>query len=230
MLKIKKAEKKIVFFDFDGVIADSFDVVFWINNDSRVKTKDDFANLFDGNINDWKKGASYGPDEIKKIDDEFFARYISKMGEVKVFPGMKETARELAGSYTLIIISSMLASLVKDFLERNDMLRYFEEFESDNVVYANKTERIKKVFKKYGIGPKDCVFITDTLGDMREASSCGVSSIGVAWGFQKKENLLGAKPFKIVENPKELILAVYDYFKTLELPGLSIAGTRGERK
>ena len=211
---MKKTKRKIIFLDFDGVIADSFDVVFAINNDPRVKTKDDFANLFAGNINDWKKDTSCGPDEIKRIDDEFFARYIPEMAKVKIFPGMKEAVGELAGSHTLIIVSSVISGIIKDFLERNDMLRYFEKFDGDNIVHVDKTERIKKVLKKYGVGPKDCIFITDTLGDMREAAGCGIASIGVAWGFQKKEDLLKAKPFKMVKKPKELFKAVSDYFET----------------
>lgn len=215
---MEKIKRKIVFFDFDGVIADTFDIGFEINKqiDGKIKTKDDYRELFNGNINDWKKNSSYSEAEIKKADDEFFARWTIKMAKANVFPGIKDAVRELAKSYTLIIISSTIASPIRDFLERNGIFSYFEQFSGDRVVHSDKAERIKRTFKKYGVGPKYCVFITDTLGDMREATSCGISSIGVAWGFQKKESFRRAKPFKIVEKPKDLFFAVSDYFKTLE--------------
>ena len=93
------------------------------------------------------------------------------------------------------------------------MRSFFEKLDGDMIVHNNKTERINNAFEKYGVGPKDCVFITDTLGDMREAASCGIPSIGVTWGFHKKNNLEKGNPFKIAETPEELIEAVADYFK-----------------
>ena len=212
-----KKRKKIIFFDFDGVIADTFDVNFGITKqmDPGVKTKDDFRNLFNGNINDWKKGSSLDEAGIKKIDDEFFARYVPKMAAIRVFPGMREAVKELAKSYTLVIISSSIASAIKDFLERNDMIHCFEKFAVDNIVHNGKTDRIKKAFKKNRVEPKDCVFVTDTLGDMLEAANCGITSIGVSWGFQKKKSLLKANPFKIAEDSKELVSAISEYFKTV---------------
>jgi phosphoglycolate phosphatase len=217
-VKNKEAKRKIIFFDFDGVIADSFSVLFEINKqiNPKIKTKDDYSNLFDGNINDWKKTSSKSQEEIKKADDDFFARYAAQMANVKVIPGMEDAVRELAKPYALIIISSTITSLIDGFLRSNRMLSYFEEFDGDEIVHNNKTERIAAALEKYGAQPGDCIFITDTLGDMREAARCGIASIGVEWGVQKKENLRKANPFRIVEKPEELFQAVSDYFNTLK--------------
>ena len=208
-------KKKIILFDFDGVIADSFDIGFKINKiiDPKVVTKKDFQGLFDGNINDWVKDTPYGEEEIKKINDDFFAKYIPQMKKVKMFPGMKEVIAELAKTYTLLIVSSTIISPIRDFLNRNNILSYFNDIVGSNFVDANKTERIKMVFEKYGVDAKDCVFITDTLGDIREAASLGIQSIGVAWGFQGKENLLKGKLLSIAEKPKDLLDIVSNYFK-----------------
>jgi len=215
MVKIKK----IIFFDFDGVIADSFGIAFEIGKQKNtgIKSDDDFRNLFNGNINDWKKDFYGSIEEIKKIDDEFFALIAPKMSEVNLFPDMEKVIKELAKSHGLVVVSSTRSDLVNDFMERNGILQYFDEFGGDKIVHTNKTERIKEVFNKYGVGPDNCVFITDTLGDMREAANCGVSSIGVSWGYQKKENFFAAKPYAIVEKPTELLSAVLEYFKKAEV-------------
>lgn len=207
-------KKKIILFDFDGVIADSFDIAFEINKiiDSNVTTRENFRKLFDGNIVDWAM-KSIPKKELERINREFWKRHIPQMKKVKIFPDMKEVIMELAKKYTLLIISSTIISRIRDFLEGNDMLSYFDDIVGNNFIDANKTERMKMVFKKYAVEIKDCIFITDTLGDMREAASLKVQSIGVSWGFQKKENLLKGEPFSIAEKPKELLSIVSNYFK-----------------
>ena len=208
-------KRKIVLFDFDGVIADTFDLNFNINRkiDPGIKTEDDYRKRFDGNINNWEKDLGRSEGEIKKADEEFLSRYIPVMAGANVFGGMREILSELEKSYILIIISSTVASLVNEFLERNDLGCYFEKLDNSKIIHRNKTDRVKKVFEKYGVGPEDCVFITDTLGDMREAAGCGVGSIGVAWGFQKKESLIMGNPSGIAENPAGLPVLIADYFK-----------------
>ena len=202
-------------FDFDGVIADTFDLNFNINRkiDPGIKTEDVYRKRFDGNINNWEKDLGRSEEEIKKADEEFLSCYIPGMAGANVFGGMREILSELEKSYILIIISSTVASLVNEFLERNDLGCYFEKLDSSRIIHRNKTDRVKKVFDKYGVGPEDCVFITDTLGDMREAAGCGVGSIGVAWGFQKKESLIMGNPSGIAENPAGLPVLIADYFK-----------------
>lgn len=209
-----KMKRKIILFDFDGVIADTFDICFGINKqiNPKIRVEDDYTKLFDGNINDWKKDTPLGEEEVKKSDDDFFIRYIPKLAGAEVFPGMKEALGELAKSYILIIISSTIASPIKDFLAVNGLTDYFEKFNGDMVVHNNKSDRIKKVLEKYRAAPNDCVFVTDTQGDMREAAECGIGSIGVEWGFQKAEDLTKGSPFLIVKKPEGLLAAIDDFF------------------
>ena len=207
-------KKKIIFFDFGGVIADSFDIAFKVNKiiDPKIVSEKDYRKLFDGNIVDWAI-KSTPKEELERIDREFWKRYIPQMKKVKIFPGMKKVITELTKTHILLIISSTIISPIRDFLERNNIYSYFDNIVGNNFIDANKTERMKMVFKKYKIEPKDCLFITDTLGDIKEASSLGVQSVGVAWGFQGKGNLLKGNPVSIAEKPKELLDIVSDYFK-----------------
>lgn len=208
-------KKKIILFDFDGVIADSFDLVFEVNKiiDRNIVNENDFRRLFDGNIYDHiTKGALVKKEAAERIGKEFFKIYIPRMKEVKIVPGMEKVITELSKRYILLIISSTIASPINEFLKNHGVQSYFDEIVKGDVYHTDKVERIKMVFEKYQAEPKDCVFVTDTLGDMKEASSVGVSSIGVTWGFQEKENLLKGKPFKIVEKPEDICVAVASYF------------------
>lgn len=57
---------------------------------------------------------------------------------------------------------------------------------------------------QFGVSENESLFITDTLGDMREAANAGLKSIGVSWGFQRRETLLKGDPHAIVDTPEEL--------------------------
>jgi len=203
-------KNKIILFDFDGVIIDSFEAAFRVVKmvDPSI-TKERCQSFFDYNINDWKKGLS--EEEIRRGDEEFFGRYLPTLERARVFPGMEKVIAELGKKHTLLIISSTISSSIRTFMERNKMTEYFNDI-MGNEVHEDKAEKIKMVFEKYGVEPKDCLFITDTLGDMKEATSVGVQSVGVAWGFQEKENLLKGKPLSIAKKPEELLNIVSNYF------------------
>ncbi len=63
----------------------------------------------------------------------------------------------------------------------------------------SKVEKFRMMEEKYGVRKNDMLFITDTLGDIREADKAGVPTIAVTWGahdtsyFHREphENLIG---------------------------------------
>jgi phosphoglycolate phosphatase-like HAD superfamily hydrolase len=83
-----------------------------------------------------------------------------------------------------------------------------------NDVHASKVEKIRMVFSKYNTDAEHCVFVTDTLGDIREANVLNVKSIGVSWGFHEKERLEIGNPFKIIYKPGELLRVINDAFSS----------------
>jgi len=51
----------------------------------------------------------------------------------------------------------------------------------------------------------EVVLITDTVGDVREASNCGVRVIGVAWGMHSSDALLAAGAESVALWPQEIL-------------------------
>jgi len=68
------------------------------------------------------------------------------------------------------------------------------------------------VFSKYNTSAGRCVFITDTLGDIREAKEHETGIVACPWGFHTREMLEEGIPFRIVNKPADLSDAVADYF------------------
>lgn len=196
-----------VLFDFDGVIVDSFGISY----DARSKiypiiTQDEYRQFFDGNIYDASKKF---PEKI--VDIDFFKLYTPELMRLPIVEGMKEVLEKLQKDYSLVLISSTLASSIEDYLKQNNLARYFCEIMGPEA-HKNKNIKIQMLFDKYVFGKDDCIFITDTLGDIKEAAQCSVESIGVTWGFHKKENLQKGNPFAIVETPEELFKTIHRFF------------------
>ena len=202
---------RFIFFDFDGVIADSFAVALDVHKIiCPDMTEDDYRKMFEGNVNDWESAVSHN--ENCRHDIDWFATYVPRMtNEVRPIEGIGSVIAELAKLYQLIIISSTITSPIHEFMQKFDLAHHFVEI-MGNDVHASKVEKIKMVFAKYGTSPERCVFITDTLGDMKEATQAGVGSIVVSWGFNKLGILAKGDPFRIVHQPHEIPSTVSEYF------------------
>ncbi|KKT75150.1 MAG: hypothetical protein UW71_C0007G0022 [Parcubacteria group bacterium GW2011_GWB1_44_7] len=208
-------KKSFILFDFDGVIADSFRPAFEIQKMIYPHlTEDIYRKRFEGNINDWEEPINVHTEECRH-DIDFFTEYIPRMKkEVQIVPGMKEVVFELEKSYTLVVISSTITSPIQEFLEGHDLANHFAQI-MGNDVHKSKVKKMKMVFEKYGVAAKDCIFITDTLGDIHEAEKISVEAIGITWGFHTPDTLLRGKPFRLVKKPNDILTAVSDYFRVL---------------
>ncbi len=79
-------------------------------------------------------------------------------------------------------------------------------------VSKSKTVKIKEALTELDTKLTDCIFITDTPGDIREGKETGIKSIGVTWGFHERERLERGNPYAIVDKLEEIILKVKEYF------------------
>jgi phosphoglycolate phosphatase len=64
------------------------------------------------------------------------------------------------------------------------------------------------IFKEYGLEPKECAFVTDTLGDLREAKKAKVPTIAVTWGYHGKTRLKKGSPNLMIHDFEDLAEAV----------------------
>jgi phosphoglycolate phosphatase len=210
---MKEIKKKFILFDFDGVILDSFDTALGVAQMICPHVTDEsHRRRFEGNINDWANFKDEHTDKCRH-DINFFDEYLPKIrSEVKIFSGIKEAIENLSKDYILIVISSTISAPIFEILEKFGLAKYFTEI-MGNDVHKSKVEKIKMVFEKYKTKAEDCIFVTDTLGDIKEANETGVKSIAVTWGFHSKETLLKGEPFLVINEPSELINVVSSYFK-----------------
>lgn len=205
-----------VLFDFDGVIADTEHIAIKVQQMTCPDfTRADNQKKFEHNVFEWwedPKAFSHNEQCRHDLFDAWGEKYNQLFkATAHPFPGSIRAVQDLSEHHQLSIISSSVSSSIVEFLTRYDAAHYFTDVLGSDV-HAKKTEKINTILSRYGILMSDCVFVTDTLGDMREAEKAGIGIIAVSWGFNKREQLAKGSPFTIVDHPHELPQAVEKYF------------------
>jgi phosphoglycolate phosphatase len=199
---------KAIFFDFDGVIVDSFSFCYEINKQNIPDlTEQGFRDKFNGNVFEGLKAVGINKGTGVKFD--FWAAYTPELNKQAIRTEISSLIRELHGKYNLFIISSTISSAIVNFLEYNKIPGCFKEVLGSDV-HKNKDYKVNLILDKYHLEPKDCLFVTDTVGDVLEARKCDVRSVAVTWGFHDRDTLVTANPEAIANNPAELLLAIKD--------------------
>lgn len=195
---VQAMSSKIVIFDFDGVIANTFQMCLRINRLVNPDIKEDeYRRLFEGNINYAKKDRP----GRQKID--FWHEYEKDIVKALLFPGIDTQISSLSSRFTCVIVSSTINRPIELFLEQHGLRQYFAEI-FGNDVSESKVEKFKMIFEEYQVTAADCMFITDTLGDIKEAKELGIKSIAVTWGYHDQAILEKGNPEAIINNPGEI--------------------------
>lgn len=195
---------KLIIFDFDGVLVDTFGIAYSLSLETNPDlSEDEYKSFFNGNIHDAKSkdGASI------KYRLDYEDQYKIRTRELKIPEELQKIIKELYSAYTLAIVSSTATSSIVKILERDGVSIYFPDILGSDL-HASKVVKNKMLLEKYKISPDDAVFVTDTVGDILEARECGIKSIAVTWGFHDEEMLRKLNPEKIINSPEDLIKSI----------------------
>lgn len=178
-------------FDFDGVIADSFqqvtDIFHKVGKEYGVivNSKDDLARLYENNIFDSLRKKGLTENEIQEMILKI--RIEQEKLTIKMFPGMKTFLKKI----NFMVITSNIGNIVKKYLNKHNL-------KPEQVIGAeHETSKVKKLLK---IKNNKTFYIGDTVGDIKEGKLAKVKTIAVTWGFHKKELLKKQNPDFIVDS------------------------------
>ena len=145
--------------------------------------------------------------DIPNWDD----KYIAGLLDLNSHDVIQKLILDLYGKYHLVVVSSTFSKHIRKFLEQEKIEHCFEGIYGADV-HQSKVVKINMLLKKLEINSTDAIFITDTLGDIREGTECSVQSIGVTWGAHDRETLSKGQPYEIVDDVLGLEQAIYNYF------------------
>jgi phosphoglycolate phosphatase len=200
---------KTIFWDFDGVITDSYSFVFdfWKNElkkSGQNFTKTDFEATFDGVVHPFKyletRYGEIAEDIIKKYSQYELDSYAEL---VPIFPEIENAIKQISSNHESFVVSANLGEVINQTLEKNNLTNYFNEV-FGREIKGSKNEKIEKICQENNYKKEECIFIGDTLSDIKQAKIAGVEQIGVTWGVHSYEKLKTENPTFLVQNIEEL--------------------------
>jgi len=200
--------KKVIFWDFDGVIADSKKFVFdyWkkaLGGAGYDFKQADFEATFDVKMPFDYLHDRYGTiaRDITKKYSEYERDFYANL--VHIFPHMNEVLGELRTNHDFFIISANLAEVIDETLEKNAIGAHFQQVLGRETV-GHKDEKIEKICQENQYSKESCIFVGDTVSDMNHAKATDLSCVGVTWGVHSREKLQQVSPNFLVDTPEEL--------------------------
>jgi len=188
---------KAVIFDFDGVIHNTFENLYGIYSSiNENSSREEYRRLFEGNVFD---NLAESDEENKRFKDGMNLLY----PKLIIDENIKNYLLNLKNNHRLFIISSCTEGNLHIYFRNNDLPDLFEDILAEET-HKSKVEKFKILFERHNLVRDDCVFITDTLGDIREANKVGVKTIAVDFGFHSREKLLEGSPYKIISKFDEI--------------------------
>ncbi len=199
---------KAVILDFDGTIADSFDIfieaIEAVLKRKQRLTNAEIARLRKSSIKEIIAKIGIKRWQVPRLVIKGRIEINSRMDRVQAFEGMPEALKALAEDHVLYIVSTNSEDNILHFLKTYDML------ESVSMIYANvgltsKARSLKKLLNKEGLAHEDCLYIGDETRDIEAARKAGIRCIGVSWGFSNPSTLEGCHPDALAHRPADLV-------------------------
>lgn len=205
---------KVVIFDFDGVLYDTNRVV---QNEIRRMyphiTDEMLDQLCYGNFHEkMAKIAHLRIEETEAEKEKRRKNYSEAKLLAPLFVGMQPLLQELKNAgYKLAINTSAYRNNCIPLLEKSGIESLFDYLGTCEVSIS-KVEKFSIIAETFQVKNDQMIFLTDTVGDIRDAEEAKVKTIAVTWGFQKRkhfENESFSNLMGIVDSPSEVFRLIH---------------------
>lgn len=200
---------RLVIFDLDGTLADSFP--WFLRTVNSVADRHGFRRLEADQIETLRgKGsreivAHFG---VPRWKLPFIARDMRKLkaehvDDIPLFPGVEAMLRDLSGSGVIVaVVSSDSEANVRRALGANARL---VSFFACGASLFGKAKKFREVLKRSNVSATEAICIGDEVRDAEAASRAGIAFAAVAWGYASREALANVHPVTIFERIDELL-------------------------
>jgi phosphoglycolate phosphatase len=188
---------RLVAFDFDGTLADTFGVFHEVFDDVvdryalRRPAADDvpmLRRMTNAEVLRWLEVPLVRLPAILRFAR---ARMAERAHEIALFPGVDPLVRALARAGTRVaVVTSNGESAVRAVL--GDALCVHLHAFRCGVGLFGKAPRLRALARRSGIAPHDIVLVGDEERDVAAARDAGVRSVAVSWGYAAPEALAQA--------------------------------------
>ncbi|MBT3689836.1 HAD family hydrolase [bacterium] len=203
-----KEEYKNIIFDWSGVINDNWETTLLTANklfkhfNVPEITSEEFRR-------EWIQPFmlfynKYLPDLSLKEEQRLYKKYyneIIKEHHPYSYSGIVEVLKECKrlNKNMFVVSSDPLVNITSEIVSF-DLENIFTEIEFGA---HNKLNGVKRIIDKYGLAPKETIFVGDTDNEADVSNELSLISISVTWGLQDEEKIKKANPNYIARNINE---------------------------
>ncbi len=207
---------KVIIFDYDGVIVDSFPAVHKVYRNISEKLGkrcpkrfSEFKKAYGTNSRELMKRLNFTSDEKAKADAIYREEILKQ--KPKIFPKIGEVIKDLSKKYKLVLVSSSPHEEVSSKLKSLGVSDFFAlTVGGKELGPMKKSEALIKLIKDLSINKEDAVMIGDRIHDYRDAKEAGIDKIILVeygWGYDKNQ-IPEHKQKVTVNTPSDLIKAI----------------------
>jgi phosphoglycolate phosphatase len=203
--------KKMIIFDFDGTIADTFDETYNIYNEIAPRYRCKPITIKEREIlrnkkpQDFLKNYGITKMKISLLLLKGRKKLAKRIKKIMPAEGMVETLKSIkAQGFTMGILTSNSKKNVNIFLKNQGLTDIFDFIRSGKHLFG-KSRSLKSLLRRKKISKKSVVYIGDETRDIEAAKKVEIPVIAVSWGYNSPEILKTLKPEKLVNIPSKLL-------------------------
>ncbi|NTW89441.1 MAG: HAD-IA family hydrolase [Candidatus Moranbacteria bacterium] len=198
-------DKKVIIFDFDGTIADTFPVfVEFARSEGFDFSPEETEELRNFSMRDVIAKLDISMWKVLFLASKFHGYFQKASPRVPLFEGIVDVIRDLRESgHTLAIVTSNSRSNVENLLNRDGIYDCFETIHSERSLFG-KARPLRNIMRQLRALPNDAWYVGDEVRDVEAARGAGMRSLAVSWGFNSESALRASHPDSLAFEPSEL--------------------------
>lgn len=211
-----KFAPKLLIFDFDGTIGDTFAAGLEILNllstefGFRPLREEDVPRARDMRTHQLMKFLGIKTSRLAKISARGTIELKKRIDGVQPLEGVPAALRELhKRGHPLGIVTSNTEENVRIFLKNHD-LEIFDFVRCSSKLFG-KAREIRGARKRARAKKHEVLFIGDETRDIEACQKAGVRIAAVTWGYNSPSALCALKPDYLLNSPGELIALLEPY-------------------
>lgn len=200
---------KLVIFDFDGTLADSFPFFLGVQNELADKYK--FKKLsmeeleaLNGDPRKMMRHVGMPLWKVPFVMNDARKLMAERIDQIPMFDGVEKMLQGLSKSgITLSLITSNSHNNVYKVLNPDNMALFLDP-QFDTSLFG-KGPRLKRLLRRTKIDPSQAIYIGDEIRDMKSASAQNIPFGAVSWGYTRIANLKEYSPAEVFNSVDEIV-------------------------
>lgn len=198
---------RAILFDLDGTLLDSVPIIL----DAASRVFADMALPYDEAVVRRSIGI---PLRVQALHwagsraDEFRERYREVYRDLqekraRLFPGTSEMLADLKSHGRLTgVVTSKVTWATQRALDQTGISEFFDTvITADDVVHHKpRPDPILKGMESLGVGPRDTLYVGDSMFDIQAARAASVDVVAVTWGAMGRDDLLTHCPDDVFDS------------------------------